>query len=101
MSNEFENNNDGGENNQNPYYQDYGGPSQGSGQQDYSKSVSERTAGLQQSISERTAGLQQSISERTAGLWQPISERTAESTVIHIRTDSKRTAVTTHMEMFR
>jgi hypothetical protein len=36
MSNEFENNNDGGENNQNPYYQDYGAPSQGSGQQDYS-----------------------------------------------------------------
>lgn len=35
MSNEFENNNDGGENNQNPYYQDYGAPSQGSGQQDY------------------------------------------------------------------
>lgn len=36
MSNEFENNNDGGETNQNPYYQDYGAPSQGSGQQDYS-----------------------------------------------------------------
>ena len=35
MSNEFENNNDGGENNQNPYYQDYGAPSQGSGQQNY------------------------------------------------------------------
>lgn len=34
MSNEFENNNDGGENNQNPYYQDYGAPSQGSGQQE-------------------------------------------------------------------
>lgn len=36
MSNEFENDNDGGETNQNPYYQDYGAPSQGSGQQDYS-----------------------------------------------------------------
>ena len=36
MSNEFENNNDGGETNQNPYYQDYGAPSQGSGQPDYS-----------------------------------------------------------------
>lgn len=35
MSNEFENNNDGGETNQNPYYQDYGAPSQGSGQQNY------------------------------------------------------------------
>ena len=34
MSNEFENNNDGGETNQNPYYQDYGAPSQGSGQQE-------------------------------------------------------------------
>ena len=34
MSNEFENNNDGGEDNQNPYYQDYGAPSQGSGQQE-------------------------------------------------------------------
>lgn len=36
MSNEFENKNDGGEMNQNPYYQDYGAPSQGSSQQDYS-----------------------------------------------------------------
>ena len=36
MSNEFENNNDGGETNQNPYYQDYGAPSQGSGQQENS-----------------------------------------------------------------
>ena len=36
MSNEFENKNDGEETNQNPYYQDYGDPSQGSGQQDYS-----------------------------------------------------------------
>ncbi len=61
MSNEFENKNDGGEANQNPYYQDYGDPSQGSGEQNPYQ-AGDQNAGGQQDYSNPYQGGQQDYS---------------------------------------
>ena len=61
MSNEFENNNDGGETNQNPYYQDYGDPSQGSGEQNPYQ-AGDQNAGGQQDYSNPYQSGQQNYS---------------------------------------
>ena len=78
MSNEFENNNDGGENNQNPYYQDFGLRHRG---------ADSRITAIHIRADSRIMAANIRADSRIM--------------VIHIRTDSRRTAVTTHMEMFR